>query len=225
MEAPDPTMSSLDRTTTLDGKTLELTLEEGFHVISVAGVPLMSDRVRGSEEAMASVARAELGERDRPRIRVGGLGMGFTLRAALDQFGQDADVVVAELLAPIVEYNRGPLADLAGRPLEDRRVRLYEGDVVACIERGGWDVILMDVDNGPSALTSKSNRRLYDQRGVDLMGGALRPGGVLVVWSAFPSAAFAERLRNTGLIAHTKTVQARWPLAQGPRHTLFVATS
>jgi spermidine synthase len=213
----------LDRTTTPDGEPLELAIEHGHHILRVGGVPLMSSEMRGSEEAMAEVAAEELGQIDSPRILIGGLGMGFTLRAALDAFDEGAHVCVAELMPTVIRYNREHLGHLADQPLEDPRVELFEGDVKKKLEKGDWDAILMDVDNGPDAFTAESNQRFYGARGTELMADALAPSGVLVVWSAYPSPRFLERLRATGLDVRTETVRARWPLRKGPKHTLFIA--
>jgi spermidine synthase len=213
----------LDESTTADGDALELAREHGHYIIRVDGVPLMSSEMRGSEEAMADVAAKELGSLEDARVLIGGLGMGFTLRATLDVVGQDAEVHVAELMPSIVRYNLEHLGRLADYPLEDPRVTLYQGDVIDRLERGAWDAILMDVDNGPDALSARNNDRLYGQRGVHRMVTALAPGGVLVVWSAYQSPRYLERLRNTGLIAYGLVVRGRWPLSKGPKHTLFVA--
>jgi len=207
---------------TPDGSPLELAHEHGHHVIRVGGNILMSSRMRGSEEAMASFARQELPDVLSPRVLVGGLGMGFTLRATLDTMGPKADVHVAELLPAIVEFNRGALAELAGRPLDDPRVTLVAGDVRACIDGGGWDAILLDVDNGPAAFTLRDNDRLYSQEGVERLAGALSPGGVVVVWSVSASPPFLDRLRRSGLRVRAVRVHARWPDRKGPRHTLFL---
>jgi len=214
----------IDRGTTPDGSPLELAIEHGHYIIRVGDVPLMSSHMHGSEKAMATFAREELGERDAPRVLVGGLGMGFTLRATLDEFGEGAAVTVSELLPKIIEYARGPLAHLADRPLEDARVTVHEGDVREALEQGDWDVILMDVDNGPDAFTTQDNDRLYSKRGVDRLTKALNPGGVLTVWSAYPSPRFAEHLRHTGMSCRIESVRGRWPLKKGPKHTLFIAT-
>jgi len=213
----------IDRGKTPDGSPLELAIEHGHYIIRVGGAPLMSSQMHGSEKAMAAFAHEELGQHTAPRILVGGLGMGFTLRAALDAFGAGASVTVAELLPAIIDYNRGPLAHLAEQPLDDPRVSVYAGDVRQCLKRGGWDVILMDVDNGPDAFTTEDNRRLYSERGVKRLSGAVNPGGVLALWSAYPSARFADRIRRAGLRCRIKTVRARWPLPKGPKHTLFIA--
>jgi len=184
----------------------------------------MSSSMRGSEEAMASIAFDEVGETiEAPRILVGGLGMGFTLRAVLDAFDASATVCVAELLPVVIRYNRGILAELADHPLEDPRVDVHEGDVREAIRQGPWDIILLDVDNGPDALTAESNQALYSARGVQRIAREVAPGGVLIVWSAFPSPRFVERLRKTGLDARAEKVRARWPESKGPMHTLFIA--
>lgn len=172
---------------------------------------------------MASVAFDELGPLRGPRILIGGLGMGFTLRATLDEFDDAAEIHVAELMPIVVEYNRTFLAHLADRPLDDRRVTVQVCDVREPLKSGGWDVILMDVDNGPDALTSKDNKSLYGLNGARRFAEALNPEGVLVVWSAYPSRRFEERLRQAGLDARSTTVRARWPERKGPKHTLFVA--
>jgi spermidine synthase len=213
----------IDRTTTPDQQTLELAREAGQYVIRVAGVPLMSSATFGSEQAMAQVAVEALGRRAGTRVLVGGLGMGFTLRAVLDVFDARSSVTVAELLPAIVGYARGPLAHLANRPLDDPRVRLYEGDVRVPMSDGGWDAILLDVDNGPSAFTTASNASLYDSAGVRRMRAALTAGGVLVVWSVATNPAFEKRLRRAGLTCETRRVRARGDIRKGSTHRLFVA--
>lgn len=212
----------LDRTTTPDGDDLELAHERGHHIIRVGGVPLMSSQMRGSEEAMADVAQAEIGAEGGEHVLIGGLGMGFTLRATLDAFPHAADVCVAELMSHMIRYNREHIGHLADHPLEDRRTTLFEGDVKRKLTRSTWNAILMDIDNGPDALTARANHGLYTAKGCALMSNALIPGGVLIVWSAYPSPRFLERLKAAGLSARAETVRARWPLAKGPRHTLFI---
>jgi spermidine synthase len=213
----------LDRTTTADGKPLELARERGHFILRVGGVPLMSSAVHGSEEAMAELAVATLAGVSAPRVLVGGLGMGFTLRAVLDHFGPAARITVAELLPEIVTYNRGVLAPLAGEPLSDPRVELFEGDVREPLARGGWDAVLLDVDNGPDALTADENRALYDDAGCAALARALAPGGVVVVWSAYESRDYERRLRRAGLRGRVEKVRARGAVKKGARHTLFVA--
>jgi len=212
----------LDRAQTPDGSPLELAREHGHFMIRISGTPLMSSQMQGSENAMAHLAHEALGSLQSPRILVGGLGMGFTLRSALDVFGKDAHVTVSELLPPVIEYNRGPLAHLADQPLDDPRVTIHEGDVGLQLHPERWDVILMDVDNGPDAFTTRDNARLYSERGVKRLVKSLRPGGVLAVWSAYPSDRFKDRLRRSGLHCRSKIIRARWPLEKGPKHTIFI---
>jgi len=218
------TREVLDQTTTPDGAPLVLAREAGHYVIYVSEVRLMSSEMYGSEQAMAVFAKRELGAHPTPAVLVGGLGMGFTLRAALDSFGAGARVTVAELLPALVKYNRRRLAELAGRPLEDPRVELFEGNVSYLLRKNSWDVVLMDVDNGPDAFTTESNDSLYNRKGVARLARCLNPGGVLVVWSAFQSPSFEERVAHTGLSCRSERVRGRWPLRKGPRHVLTIAS-
>ncbi len=213
----------LDESTTPDGAHLELARSGDTYTIRVARVLLMSSAVSGSEAQLAAIAAEHLPGRARPRVLVGGLGMGFTLRAALDRFGADAEITVAELLPDIVRYNRGPLAHLAAAPLDDPRVRLVEGDVREPIQAGGWDAILLDVDNGPDPLTAPSNASLYSDAGVRRLAAGLRSGGVAAIWSLSPDDAFLRRLQRAGLQAEARRVFAREGVKKGPRHTIFVA--
>jgi spermidine synthase len=213
----------LDRTQTPDRQPLELAREAGHYVIRVSGIPLMSSAAFGSEQAMACIAYELLGPRPCSQVLVGGLGMGFTLRAVLDTFADDARVTVAELLPSLVDYSRTVLGHLANHPLADPRVHLHQGDVRVPIGRQRWDVILLDVDNGPDALTTAGNASLYSEAGVLRLSRALSPGGVLVVWSAFESRRFEERLRRTGMSCETRKVRARTDVGKGAIHTLFVA--
>ncbi len=185
----------------------------------------MSSAMQGSEEAMAEVALEELSNTRRANILVGGLGLGFTLRATLEVFGPEVSICVAELMSRIIYYNQTFLGADAADALSDPRVQVFEGDVRSKFRTGLWDAILMDVDNGPSALSVRSNETLYNARGVQQMAQALKPGGVLVVWSAFRSEKFLQRLRAAGLCARSRTIRARWPLAKGPKHTLFIANA
>lgn len=214
----------LDASITPDGERLELDRTGDIYAIRVGGVLLMTSATSGSEAQMAEVAGEVVGARSGARVLVGGLGMGYTLRAVLDRFDATAEVTVAELLPAVVRYHQGPLAHLAAAPLADGRVRLVEGDVREPIAAGGWDAILLDVDNGPGALTAASNAGLYDEAGVARLVRALRPGGVLVVWSVAPDDAFLRRLQRAGLSAEARRVYARGKVKKGPRHTLFVAT-
>ena len=155
-------------------------------------------------------------------VVVGGLGMGYTLRAALDRTSPTSRVVVAELVPAVVRWNRGPLADLAGRPLDDPRTQLEAGDIVAYIASGPvpFDAILLDTDNGPDDFTSKGNARLYSRRGLDRLRRSLRPGGRLVVWSAYQCPSFVGSLRRAGL--EPSVVRAKSRGKKGSRHTLYV---
>ena len=187
---------------------------------------LMNSRIHGSEEALAEIACARVGRRSRPRILIGGLGMGFTLRAALDGLGAEAQVVVAELVPAVVAWNRDALAPLSGHALDDARVTVREGDVAETIrsERAAYDAILLDVDNGPEGLSRSANDRLYDLEGLGAAHAALRPGGVLAVWSAGEDASFTRRLRKPGFTVEEIRVRARGPRG-GARHVIWLATT
>lgn len=173
---------------------------EEFSIKLRGQVELMSSRVHGSEVALAELACRRLAPRFKPRVLIGGLGMGFTLAAALRQLDEGAEVVVAELVPAVIEWNRGPLAELAARPLADVRVTVRIGDVARLLtgERQTYDAVLLDVDNGPEGLTRKDNDWLYSVDGLAAAFSALRPSGVLAVWSAAPDRGFVARLRKVG---------------------------
>ena len=189
---------------------------------------LMNSRVHGSEEAMARLGCQNLAKHPGARVLIGGLGMGYSVRTALDILGGDARVVVAELAPAVVEWNRGVLAGLAGRPLDDRRVELHEADVVQLIRaaRGGYDAIMLDVDNGAEAMVRKGNNWLYSLSGLTATHAALRRGGVLAVWSAGPQPAFVRRLRHAGFEAEEFKVRARGGSNRkgGAHHVVWIAT-
>lgn len=210
----------------LAGEARELVLyqRDTEFVIRVGPHALMSSAAHGSEEALAEAACARLAARPAPRVLVGGLGMGFTLAAALRGLPADARVEVAELVPAVVEWNRGPLAHLAGRPLEDPRAAVHAGDVAGRIHgaRSAWDAILLDVDNGPDGLTVATNDRLYSEAGLAATFAALREGGVLGVWSVQPDDAFTGRLARAGFAVEERRVRAR--RGKGGRHTLWLAT-
>jgi spermidine synthase len=214
----------LGETLTPDGDTLTLTLQGSEYVILANGKSLMSSRMHGSEEALAAFTCRDIRTTEAPSVLVGGLGMGFTLRATLDLLPADAEVVVAELVPAVVEWNRGPLGPLAGHPLQDTRVVVAVGDVSAVLRAspGRFDAVLLDVDNGPAAFTASNNRGLYDDRGLASARAALKPGGVLGVWSAWEDRRFEQRLRYGGFIVTVERVRARLKKG-GPRHTIFLA--
>ncbi len=209
---------------TPDRERLTLTLEQGHHVVRVRGELLMSSRISGSEEELARLALS--GRDDISRVLVGGLGLGFTLRAVLDALGPAARVDVLELLDAVVEWNRGPLAAYAGQPLEDPRVAVIVRDVLAHLAgvNQAYDAIVLDIDNGPEAFTVKANNRLYAPAGLATLYAALRAGGVMVLWSAFRSPAFERLLRGAGFGVTSVTVRARGAVRKGARHTVFRAT-
>jgi spermidine synthase len=213
----------LDTAAVPGGGALRLLRRGAEFSIRLGRDELMNSRMHGSEEALATLACARLAA-PAPRILIGGLGMGFTLRATLDAVGAAARVVVGELVPAVVEWNRGPLADLSGHSLADARVSVREADVAALIraERSAYDAILLDVDNGPVAMARAANDRLYDLAGLGAAHAALRPGGVLAVWSARPDAGFTRRLRTVGFAAEEVRVRARGARG-GPRHIIWVA--
>ena len=213
----------LAQTYTPDGSDMRLSVRDDEHVILVNGKTLMTSRTHGSEEALATVACRHVGTVARPRVLVGGLGMGFTLRAALDLLPPDAVVTVAELVPAVVEWNRGSLGALAGHPLRDRRVRVDVGDVRHTLRAnpGRFDAILLDVDNGPAAFTATANHGLYDNAGVAAAHAALRAGGALAVWSARDDRKFEQRLHFHGFVAEVNRVRARLKKG-GARHIIFL---
>ena len=213
---------TLDRAKTPDGTELVLARRGEEWVVRAGGQVLMSSRVHGSEETLAKYALERV---KGPRhVLVGGLGMGFTLRAALDGLPRGVPVHVAELVPALVRWNQTHLADLALRPLDDPRVVLHEGDVYGAIVAANatLDLLLLDVDNGPSALTQGKNARLYSEAGTKACARALRPGGVLALWSAGADERYRKNLELAGFKVEVKTVAAR--PGSGARDVLFLAT-
>jgi spermidine synthase len=206
------------------GVELKLIRHDSDHVIMVDGNELMNSRLGGSEEALAVMACERLRKGVEPHLLIGGYGMGFTLRAALGVLGPGARVTVAELVPEIIDWARGPMAALTAGCFDDPRVRLFAGDVAAEIGAGArrYDAILLDVDNGPSGLVRADNDGLYSMRGLAAAKAALRPGGVLAIWSAAPDAAFTRRLEDCGFKVEQVTVRAR-SNGKGPRHTIWFA--
>jgi spermidine synthase len=206
------------------GGELQLLQRDEEFAIRAGRRELMRSRAHASEEALAERAAAKLRERDAPRVLVGGLGMGYTLAAALRALGPRAAVLVAELVPAVVAWNRGPLAHLAGNPLGDARVRVREDDVAVVLgeAREAWDAILLDVDNGPEGLTRRTNDWLYGPAGLSAAHEALRPGGVLGIWSASADRGFAKRLRSAGLRAEEHRPPAA-PGGRGGRRVVWLA--
>ena len=193
--------------------------------IRVGTSELMNSRSHGSEEAMAELACSKIASLPSPRVLIGGLGLGYTLSAALDRLGTGGQVVVAELVPAVVTWNRGPLAELTGHPLDDKRVSVREIDVALLLqaEHDAYNAILLDVDNGPRALTKKQNNWLYSSAGLDAAFAALRPAGVYALWSASPNSAFTHRLRKVGFRVEEQRVRALGT-GKGGYHIVWLAT-
>ncbi len=213
----------LDAATAPDGTVLTLYRHDGAYVIRVGGVELMSTRRHHSEEQLAELVCGPLRGAPGARVLVGGLGFGFTLRAALAALGADAEVVVAELVEAVVRWNADPAYALAGPALRDPRVVVRRADVadVLAASPGRFDGIMLDVDNGADALTAAANARLYRAAGIRAAAAALRPGGRLAYWSAAPDPKFADALRRAGLAVEETRTRAH--ATAGPRHALYVA--
>lgn len=215
----------LDTATLPDGGGDLRLMQRGQDFSIMAGpIELMNSRLSGSEEALASLCAERIGRRAGARVLVGGLGMGFTLRAALRDFGPGAGVVVAELVPKVVDWARGPVRAVHGDSLDDPRVTVRLGDVADAIVEGPWDAILLDVDNGPEGLTRRANDALYNEAGLAAAKRALRPGGVLAVWSSAPHRAFSQRLRRSGLKVEEVMVRAHKGRS-GARHVIWLGTA
>jgi spermidine synthase len=211
---------TIDRAPTPEGELL-LQERDGVFVVRVNGHELMSSARHHSEEAMADVGVQGLAA-PAPRVLIGGLGLGYTLRRTLDLLPATAQVTVAEISQAVVTWNEGPLAPLAGSPLKDVRVVVERADVarVVASAHAAFDAILLDVDNGPEALSRAGNQHLYGKAGLGAVHRALRPRGRVVVWSAGPDARFLELLRAAGFVPRQERVEAR--RGSGTRHVLFV---
>jgi len=214
--------------TPVPGTETTLSLFQGkddFFIKLKGGQELMNSRKHGSEDALGALPCARLRNPENARVLIGGLGMGFTLAAALAAVGPQAEVTVAELIPGVVEWNRGPLGERSGRPLDDPRTRVFIGDVTNLLRRSRqhYDVIALDVDNGPEGLTRASNDWLYSLGGIAAAQQALRPGGVAAYWSAGPDRDFSDALRSCGLQVEEVTVHAHGN--KGPRHTLWLASN
>lgn len=217
-------LKSLGQALTRDGTLLKLAHRDNEYVLLANGKSLMSSGMSGSEEALATLGCRRARTLQRPCVLIGGLGMGFTLRATLDMLPADAIVVVAELLPEVVEWNRGPLGPLAGQPLKDKRVQIETGDVAVTLKSssGRFDAMLLDVDNGPAAFTASDNSWLYDDQGITAALNALKRDGLLAVWSARQDRKFEKRLRHGGFAVEVQRVRGRSKNG-GPHHVIFLA--
>jgi spermidine synthase len=205
------------------GGQLRLFRRADEYSIMLGATELMSSRSGGSEQALASLALGHVRNRLNPKILIGGLGMGFTLRAALAELEAGATIMVAELVPAVIEWAKGPLAHLLDDLISDPRVTLVQGDVAELIgpAQGEFDAILLDVDNGPDGLTIAANDRIYDTAGLARARAALAPGGVLAVWSSAPDDAFTRRLRKAKFEVQEHAIRARG--RRGARDTIWTA--
>jgi spermidine synthase len=215
----------LDTVQVPGGGELRLKRRGAEFAIMLGSEELMNSRLSGSEEALATIACGRIRDRKSPRVLIGGLGMGFTLRAALAALGPDAAVVVAELVPAVVAWAKTSMAEIFGESMRDSRVSIRETDVGEVIRSGAsaFDAILLDVDNGPEGLTRKTNDALYELKGLGAARMALRPGGVLAVWSAKPNPKFTWRLRKAGFGVEEVSARANGPRG-GARHVIWIAT-
>ncbi|HEY0972144.1 MAG TPA: hypothetical protein VGE02_14345 [Gemmatimonadales bacterium] len=209
---------------TPSGTRIALYRHDGAYLIRADGVELMSTRRHLSEDRMADVACEPLRERPGARVLIGGLGLGFTLRAALRQLREDAEVVVAELVPEVIAWNADPRYDLSPVAMRDPRTRIVNDDVVALLRAspGSFDAIMLDTDNGPAGMLMAENGPLYEMRGIGLTVAALRAGGRIVYWSVGDDPRFARALRRSGLRVDSLRVRAHD--TSGPLHTLYMAT-
>lgn len=214
-------------TASVPGADVELRLMQRGAEFSMMLGPseLMNSRLSGSEEALATLACKRIEAVKRPQLLIGGLGMGFTLRAALAVLGAEARIVVAELVPAVIAWARGPMAGLFGDSLDDPRASIRSADVVEVIQSqpSSFDAILLDVDNGPEALIRKANDALYHPKGLKAIRRALRPGGVLAVWSSGPNGSFSSRLRDAGFDVNEVGVRATTKRS-GAHHVIWFAT-
>ncbi|PBB26693.1 MULTISPECIES: spermidine synthase [unclassified Mesorhizobium] len=216
----------LDSAKTGDGvQELRLKRRGSEFSIMLGTNELMNSRLSGSEQALAKLSCQRIAGHRQPRILIGGLGMGFTLRAALAELGKDTGIVVAELVPAVVAWARGPMAEVFGGCLDDPRVAIHETDVGQLIRSGSatWDAILLDVDNGPEGIVHKGNDALYSLAGLGAARTALKPGGVLAVWSQGPDSGFTRRLKQAGFAVEEVNTRANGK--RGARHVIWIATN
>ncbi len=214
---------TLDRAAVPGGGELTLVRRGEEFAIRLNGAELMASRAHSSEEKMAVLAAEAVGTKvERPRVFIGGLGLGYTLRATLDAFPKGVDVVVAELVPQVTTWVKGPLAHLAGHTLKDKRVTVVTDDAVEVMRRsvGRFDALLLDIDNAPTTLVRAKNAQLYSERGVAIAKSALTPKGVLVVWSGGPDARFVSRMKAAGFETREERVAEHGRGGRG--YTLFV---
>ena len=208
-----------------DGGEMTLTQRDSEFSIKLKGVhgDLMSSRMYSSELALAELGCAHLLGVENTKVLVGGMGMGFTLAAALKATALSSEVLVAELVPEIIEWNKGPLGEVAGRPLDDTRARVYLGDVAELFmtKQASYDAVLLDVDNGPEAFTHDDNSDLYSLESLHAIRETLRPEGMLAVWSAWHDPRFTKKLRKAGFNTSYKTVRAH--KGKGSKHTIYLA--
>jgi len=212
-------------TRTPDGSEMALYQHDRDFSITIDGQDLMNSRQHESELELARLGCAHLADHPAPSVLIGGLGLGYTLRQTLDMLSPDGQVVVGELLDAVVEWNHVFFGELNGRPLGDERVNLKTGDVVELIARanGRFDAILLDIDNGPSAMTNERNRRLYGHEGIQACRRALRQRGCLAVWSAVPSKPFEQRLMGCNFHVRRFRVPA-YKGCKSPSRFIWVAS-
>ncbi len=217
-------LERLGEAQTPNGTVLSLFRHDGAYLIKADGIELMSTRRHLSEDRLAEVACAPLAGAAAVRVLIGGLGLGFTLRAALQALPADAQVVVAELVAEVIAWNADPTYDLSAAAMRDPRVRIVHDDVVNVLRANpaGFDAIMLDTDNGPDGMLMSENARLYAMRGIALTVAALRDGGRIVYWSVGDDPKFVGALQQSRLAVETLRVRAHD--TSGPMHTLYVAT-
>ena len=213
---------------TISGSESRLRLMQRGNEYSImtGGIELMNSRMSGSEQALATLTCARLKDRPGPRLLIGGLGMGFTLRAALEVLPALSRVEVAELLPAVIDWARGPMAEIFSGCLDDRRVVILERDVAIPINAasGAYDAVLLDVDNGPGGLDRVANDGLYRATGLAAARRALKPGGILAVWSAMPDEAFLRRMNQAGFTVTEERVHAHRK-GRGARHVIWLGVA
>ncbi len=215
----------LGSTITPDNKSeLKLYQRDSEYSIRVNGQELMNSRMYGSEKKLAELSCREISNRKKPSVLIGGLGMGYTLSEALKFLNSDGEVTISELVPEVVEWNRKVLGHLADFPLDDPRVKVLIEDVVEVIKnrKSAYDAILLDVDNGPDGLTQEGNENLYSFAGLSMIKKALKPGGVVAIWSASPDKGFSNRLKKSSFHVDEKKVRAR-SNKKGAFHTIWIA--